>query len=76
MPSKSTRRIRYVCNWCGSDNVFVDSWVEWDAAKQAWRVADVFESTAYCTKCDGECSVLAEPIGRIARRELHAAAEI
>lgn len=64
-------RIKYVCSCCGSESVLIDAWAEWDTAKQAWHLADVFESTARCSNCDGECKVEAKPIDRPSFPGLH-----
>jgi hypothetical protein len=60
MPKQSTAvkqsRVVMVCNACGSENVLVDAWAEWDVGIQRWVVAETFKS-AVCRECDGECSV-------------------
>lgn len=48
---------KVVCTSCGSDDVVVDAWAEWNVPKQQWQLAETFESTAYCRNCDGECSI-------------------
>ena len=60
--AKKTQRITYICSSCGSYDVVVDAWAEWDVANQRWRAAEIFESTAYCRKCDGECSIRESPV--------------
>lgn len=58
--AQKKRKYRIVCTHCGSDDVVVDAWAEWDAAEYRWRVAEVFDSTAHCRNCDGECSIRTE----------------
>jgi hypothetical protein len=57
LSAKAQQHITYLCSTCGSEDIVVDSWAAWDAPNQRWRVSEVFESTAYCRTCDGECTL-------------------
>lgn len=52
-----SKRIKIVCNRCGSDDVRRDAWAEWDVASQAWVLGTVFDA-GYCEgECEGEASL-------------------
>jgi hypothetical protein len=53
---KKPKGIVVVCNTCGSENVLVDAWAEWDVEAQGWTVVETFDA-AICDDCGGECSV-------------------
>jgi len=42
-----------VCSECGSDDVKVDAFAEWDVERQKWVLSDVFDNE-FCCDCDGE----------------------
>jgi hypothetical protein len=48
-----TKRIGYVCSYCGSSAVLLDAWAEWDAARQDWVLAET-STTEFCRECDEE----------------------
>ena len=48
--------VKYVCEFCGSDDVLVDAWGCWDIGKQEWVLAETFQET-YCLRCDGDCDI-------------------
>ena len=48
--------MRYVCGWCGSDQVTRDAWAEWDVAARRWVLGAVFDD-AYCHRCEAERSI-------------------
>jgi hypothetical protein len=54
-------KVRMVCNTCGSEDVLLDAWAEWDKAKQRWRLSEIF-TAAVCGNCDGECSISEKPL--------------
>ncbi|MGA3206089.1 MAG: hypothetical protein ABSF12_26645 [Bryobacteraceae bacterium] len=60
MPTTSTaikkKKIVFVCNTCGSEEVLVDAWAEWNKDNQRWELFNTFDA-AFCAECDGECSV-------------------
>ena len=49
-------RIRKVCSTCGSPDVLLDAFAEWDEVEQAWCLQNTFDA-AYCETCEGETSV-------------------
>jgi hypothetical protein len=57
MVTAKSSRTAVVCSACGSDDVVVDACAQWDFANQQWHLAEVFESTAICNNCGGECSI-------------------
>jgi hypothetical protein len=46
-------KIKKVCEECGSDNVYVEAYAEWDVDAQAWVLATKFDN-CYCSSCDDE----------------------
>jgi hypothetical protein len=66
MPKQATAakqsRVTMVCSTCGSENVLVDAWAEWDVENQSWVVAETFKN-AICNECDGECSINEKKLG-------------
>ena len=48
-----TKRIGYVCSFCGSNAVLMDAWAKWDTETQEWVLHDTMVET-YCRECDGD----------------------
>lgn len=48
-----SKRLGYVCAYCGSSKVLLDAWAEWDTAAQEWVLSST-STTEFCEKCDGE----------------------
>lgn len=42
--------IEYGCERCGSTSVTRDAWAEWDAKRQSWELAAMFDF-AWCHDC-------------------------
>jgi len=51
--SNDSKRVTYLCEKCGSDQVTLDAWAEWNVERQAWVLGATYDHT-YCHKCDGE----------------------
>lgn len=51
--SETDKRIAFVCETCGSDEVSRDAWANWDTRSQQWVLGNVFDY-AHCHGCDGE----------------------
>jgi Zn finger protein HypA/HybF involved in hydrogenase expression len=47
------KRVTYLCEKCGSDQVTLDAWAEWNVEQQLWVLGATYDQT-YCHKCDGE----------------------
>jgi len=62
MSARASKPRRYIviCGTCGSEEVRVDAWAEWDPETQRWEVAQTFDA-AFCDRCQGECSVCNKP---------------
>jgi hypothetical protein len=52
-----TDKVKMVCACCGSEHLLVDAYVEWNAETQAWEATEIFENSAYCSKCDDETRI-------------------
>lgn len=63
MPTTSTaikkKKIVFVCNTCGSEEVLLDAWAAWDKDNQRWELFNTFDA-AFCAECDGECTVVSQ----------------
>lgn len=62
LATTKSQRVAIVCSTCGSENILVDAWAEWDVESQSWVVAETFK-TAVCGACNGECSVSEKELG-------------
>jgi hypothetical protein len=51
--TNDSKRVTYLCEKCGSDQVTLDAWAEWNVERQAWVLGATYDHT-YCHKCDGE----------------------
>lgn len=47
------KRITYICSMCGSSDVLMDAWAEWDSEQQAWALHDTV-TNSFCQRCHGE----------------------
>lgn len=46
-------KIKYVCRYCGSDNVSKDAFADWDVDYQKWVLRDFYDA-GYCHDCESE----------------------
>ena len=56
------KNVQMVCRECGSPDVLVDAYGEWDIDKQDWIIANTFDKGAFCHECDGETRIEAVPL--------------
>jgi hypothetical protein len=49
------------CKYCGSTDVKLDAWAEWDVDSQKWILGSVFDNT-FCPECDGETAIIEEEV--------------
>lgn len=53
------KRIKKVCSLCGSEDVLIDAYAQWDVEKQDFVLNCTFEySFCFCNKCQGECGII------------------
>lgn len=45
------------CKHCGSTNIRIDAWAEWDVTSQNWLLVDVYDNS-WCIDCEGETTPL------------------
>lgn len=50
------KKLRMVCSVCNSEDVLIDSYIQWNYEKQDFEIASQFHN-AYCVECDGECNI-------------------
>ena len=51
------KRVTYICGECGSSDVLMDAWAEWDARAQEWVLHDTL-TNSFCGRCDGETRLI------------------
>jgi hypothetical protein len=51
--SEPIKRITFVCEKCGSKEVRLDAWAEWDEQAQEWVLSTTYDYT-HCLTCDAE----------------------
>jgi hypothetical protein len=56
-----TKTHTYICDVCGSEDVMLDAYAEWDTEIQDWVLRSTFDQ-AYCEQCEGECTLEEKPI--------------
>lgn len=53
----ATKRLKMVCDKCGSEDVLRDATAAWNEATQDWELAGV-QDQGYCEgECEGECTI-------------------
>ena len=52
-------KCKWVCSTCGSDDVLVDAYAQFNVASQAWELVDAFpeQDNANCRKYDQESKI-------------------
>ena len=51
--ANDSKRVTYLCEKCGSDQVTLDAWAERNVEQQLWVLGATYDHT-YCHKCDDE----------------------
>jgi len=55
------KKIKKVCSLCGSEEVLVDAYAQWDVEKQKFVLNSTFEhSFCFCNACERECQIIDE----------------
>ena len=49
-------KTRKTCSVCGSTDIRIDAWAEWDEEIQEWVLSEVYDA-AFCMGCEGECKI-------------------
>lgn len=52
----SNGKVTMVCCKCGSEDVMLDAWAEWDFANQEWTLRSTHDN-AFCNDCGGETRI-------------------
>ena len=50
-------RITKHCETCGSEEVYVDAYAEWDVDNQSWEICGAYDQS-WCKECDGETYII------------------
>jgi hypothetical protein len=50
-------RIAKVCEKCGSEDVRIDAFAEWDVDTQSWELQETFDYS-WCCDCDAETYII------------------
>jgi hypothetical protein len=51
------KKIKMVCSKCGSDNVRLDAYAEWDVDAQEWALCSTMDAAVCEGECEDECSL-------------------
>jgi len=51
------KKIQKVCAECGSEDIRLDAYADWNFEKQDFGVIVVFDSGHFCEACEDECSI-------------------
>ena len=51
------KRITYVCHRCGSSDVAIDAWAEWDVQAQDWVLRNT-STSEFCDHCYSETQLV------------------
>ncbi len=52
----SGEKIKFICNDCGSDDVYRDAWTEWNIENQEWELQSTYDQH-HCNQCENVCGV-------------------
>ena len=63
---RKTKRVTYVCHQCGSSDVAIDAWAEWDIEKQDWVLRNI-STTEFCDNCYSETQLVEVKLKSMAR---------
>lgn len=45
-------RLRAVCRFCNSTNVFADTSASWNEERQEWEMGELYDKGDYCGDCE------------------------
>ena len=48
------KKVRPVCDHCGSSDIRIEAYVEWNASKQDWKLKEVTDNIV-CNDCGKDC---------------------
>lgn len=52
-------KIKYICPYCGGDNLLMDAFCNWDVSKQEWILHSTFDDV-YCQDCESNIKTMNE----------------
>ena len=52
-----SKKVRKICDECGSENVNCDAFAQWSVEDQEWQLSSTFDKGSTCDDCDGECRI-------------------
>ena len=55
--NEMTKKIKFICDHCGSDDITIDVATRWDIDAQDWRIDHDVEDT-YCENCESARNLL------------------
>jgi hypothetical protein len=50
-------KITKVCETCGSQDVFIDAYAEWDVDTQSWELCATYDAS-WCAVCDADTYII------------------
>lgn len=56
---RKTKKVKYVCSECGSDNVITDAMVKWSVEDQSWEIVTLYDGGGedFCSDCEEQCRI-------------------
>jgi hypothetical protein len=48
------KKVKPVCNHCGSSDLMTECYVDWNIKDQAWEIVDLTKNVV-CNKCGRDC---------------------
>lgn len=51
-----TKKLKKICDECGSTDVRIDAWASWNEDTQEWELAETYENP-FCMDCEGPCRI-------------------
>lgn len=56
--------ITYCCAACGSADVRIESYAEWNVEEQKWQPQSVYIRAAECARCQGPTALMPTPVSK------------
>ena len=54
-------KIEKVCETCGSEEVFIDAYADWDVDTQSWELCATYDES-WCAVCDSGTNIIDQEI--------------
>lgn len=51
------KKVTPICGTCGSDEVRIEAWAEWNDVKQNWVIQDALHDNMVCADCGKDTQI-------------------